>query len=313
GGPGDRRHVPVRAGCRVRGVRHGQIRQRHPDLGVRRLPAGWGAGPLPVRLHPGQPVRAGPAGRRGPGDRAELAAPGHPHAGAGGRRAAGGPGPRRLAAGLLLGHLRPGVRGTAGGPPGDDPLVLRRPLPGTVPGRRAGPGRALRGRHPGADQRRHLGRDRPVAAGAAHGGRPGGRQRGGPPDGGAAAPRRRPGTVRRAPAAGRPAARPQRPAGLDDRAPLRRDHGGRPGPPGAPVRADVRPPVPGGDRDHAALLAGLAAGAAGPAAAGDDRAGRGRGGPAVRFRRRRGPAAPLRGPGRHLAAALSQNVPPGGV
>ena len=80
------------------------------------------------------------------------------------------------------------------------------------------PDRALHRRGRRAHLRRDRLGDRPLPAPGPARPRRRGRQRGGPPDGGAAAPRRRPGPVRPATGAGQRARRPHRAAGVGTRA-----------------------------------------------------------------------------------------------
>ena len=95
------------------------------------------------------------------------------------------------AAGLLDG------RRAAGRPPRYDALAVRRAAREPLSRDRCRSGRALRQRRPGDHQRRHRSRDRRLPAPATAGVRRRRRERGGAPHGGAPAPGRRPGAVRR--------------------------------------------------------------------------------------------------------------------
>ena len=157
------------------------------------------------------------------------------------------------------------------------------------------PDGALRRRRRGDDLGRAQRRDRPRPARDPQGLRRRGRRAGRPPHGRGAPPRGRPGAVHRAaadaPTARRGSLEPTRRWALErlaeplDVAAMARHAGGQP--------AHLRPPLPRGDRDDAAAVAALPAGARGaPPARGDRPAGR-RGRLAGRLRHRRLAARPL--------------------
>ena len=164
-------------------------------------------------------------------------------------------------------------------PPGHDALDERGRLLPPLPQRQGRPVGALCGRRLGVHVGRHRLGDRPVPApGAARPRRRGG-QRGGPPDGGAPAPRRRPGPVR--PTGdpqrrlGRRPGEPDRRARLGPAAPRPAADRGATGAAGPHERAHLRAPVPRRVRHQPAAVAGRAARADGPGTAGDHgRAGR---------------------------------------
>ena len=286
--------------------------------------------PPPVRAHNDFTIasllRAGAAGGGGP-DRAargrrrpalHLCGPGQAGRGAGlvpalpcgtaGGAAPGG-GPGHPGAEHVHRGLHPGRGRAAGRPPLHHALAERGGTRPALPGGQGRSRRPLRRRRPGDHQRGHSGRHRRVPLPGQEGAGLADRQRHRPAHGGAAAPRRRPGAVRRP--AGRPllrrdAAGPARvaaraPGPAADRAPAGRA--------GEHVRADLRPPLRAGHRHHAATLADRAAHPAGPATAGGERRDGGRDRRPGRVRQRDRAAPPLPRLARHHPPRLPAPLP----